>query len=539
MNEVMRQALAVFAQRMPPVVREHEILRVAGWMPGYDSEQKAELAIDEVLKWAQRRCGGRLPREAWEHESFDYLSGGRNSNCIRLQSSDGYLWSLRADDPDKNVAERVWTTEVVVGLLPNEPAKFSARLLVSTPEEELGVDPHVPGFVQQVVDTCGLARGNEVLSIAPTIVESEVDLAELLDDLVDPNRQLPIFVITFPSSDYDRHPFLDAERLQRSVLGLARVIIVTPSQTWALSENLGKFRSVFGGAARVYLPGFNEDADPYAHRLVLADQLNNREAALRCTQWVQRLAATESVRRAKLGDQVLAFSAIRSASLKSQQSAMSNEGASDADQLAVAMKRIEALEKEVTEKDIEQDYYLTEYQEERARAEAAEHQFSAATYRIRQLTDQIQSSGDPIDKSFSIPSDWNELHHWCDQHLLGRLTITSTARRNSKNPEYRDVEQVARCLLWLANDCLTARVEGASGSIREAVVEDGVRNSPCGSDTFDFDWQGRRLSADWHIKNGGNTRDPARCLRIYYCFDEQAQQIIVSDMPAHRRTGAT
>ena len=39
--------------------------------------------------------------------------------------------------------------------------------------------------------------------------------------------------------------------------------------------------------------------------------------------------------------------------------------------------------------------------------------------------------------------------------------------------------------------------------------------------------------------SGGNTRDPSRCLRIYYCFDEQTQQIIVSDMPAHRRTAAS
>jgi hypothetical protein len=82
------------------------------------------------------------------------------------------------------------------------------------------------------------------------------------------------------------------------------------------------------------------------------------------------------------------------------------------------------------------------------------------------------------------------------------------------------------------------RISGG-GSLREIVVEEGIRNSPCGEDTYEFDWSGRKFSADWHIKNGGNTRDPSRCLRIYYCFDEQTQQIIVSDMPAHRRTEAS
>lgn len=70
-------------------------------------------------------------------------------------------------------------------------------------------------------------------------------------------------------------------------------------------------------------------------------------------------------------------------------------------------------------------------------------------------------------------------------------------------------------------------------------IMDGIQNASCGADTYDFDWNGRKFSADWYIKNGGNTRDPIRCLRIYYCFDPQTQQIIVSDMPAHRRTGAT
>jgi hypothetical protein len=54
-----------------------------------------------------------------------------------------------------------------------------------------------------------------------------------------------------------------------------------------------------------------------------------------------------------------------------------------------------------------------------------------------------------------------------------------------------------------------------------------------------FDVQGRRLEADWHIKNGGNTRDPWRCLRISYRWDDVTQQIVVAEMPAHGRAGAS
>jgi hypothetical protein len=102
-----------------------------------------------------------------------------------------------------------------------------------------------------------------------------------------------------------------------------------------------------------------------------------------------------------------------------------------------------------------------------------------------------------------------------------------------------DVELAARCLLWLANDYRDRRMGGGEGSLRDQAVEDGLWNAHCGSDQFDLDWQGGRHTADWHIKNGGNTRDPKRCLRIYYFWDATTQQVIIAEMPAHRRTGAT
>src|SRR5262249_228555 len=67
--------------------------------------------------------------------------------------------AIRADDPDKCVPGRVWTTEVVVGLTNDKPCNFSTRLLVSTLEDELEIEPHTPGFMQQVAEKCALSRG--------------------------------------------------------------------------------------------------------------------------------------------------------------------------------------------------------------------------------------------------------------------------------------------------------------------------------------------------------------------------------------------
>lgn len=539
MNTSFQDALGPLARRLPRVVREHEILRVSGWIPGDDKSKVADIAIEEVLRWAQKRSGGRLPPEAWDRKSFDHNLGGRNSDGIRLQSGNSDIWAIRADDPDKKVAERVWTTEVVVGQLPDQPPRFSARLLVSTPEGELAIEPHSPGFVQQVSETCGLICGLRKLSPDPIRVETDTDAEDLIAFLIDPNRQLPVFVITLEDESASDHPTLSADTLSRATLGLAHVALVYPQPTWRLTNHFGKLKSVFGGAARVYLPGFSDDSDPYQHRLVLADQIATADGAARCSRWIRQLAAEESVRRSRLGREVLPFAAVRSASLQLRQETLKAEDASVADQLAAANKRIEALETRVAEQIEENEYFAKEFEQERSRAVAAEAQAQSSGYLVQELTKRLKDAGSDPDQNIELPNSWAEFVDWCNRHLSGRLVLTPRAQSGARKPDYSDVETAARALLWLANDCRDLRINGGTGSINNIKIFDGILNASCGSDTYDFDWNGRRFSADWHIKNGGNTRDPVRCLRIYYCFDLQTQQIIVSDMPAHRRTGAT
>jgi hypothetical protein len=94
-------------------------------------------------------------------------------------------------------------------------------------------------------------------------------------------------------------------------------------------------------------------------------------------------------------------------------------------------------------------------------------------------------------------------------------------------------------LKWLATKARESLMGQTGLVLSELPIEVGVRNAHCGSDQFDLDWNGRRFTADWHVKNGGNTRDPKRCLRIYYFWDDETNQIVIADMPAHRRSAAS
>lgn len=534
MSKSMYDALLPLANRMPRVVHEHEVLRVAGLIRDHAIND----VINEVLRWAQKRCGGRLPPEACNCESFDYLSGGRNSRCVRLRSDTSDLWAIRAEDPDKTVAGRVWTTDVVIGQFSEQPMHFSARLLVSTSEANMDIAPHTPGFIQQVVENFGLISDQKPLSVAPTVYDADADVNNLIDYLIDPSRKLPIFVVTLSDDGKINHPTFDTAAFSRAVLGVGHVALLYPVATWQLTKRFGKFKSVFGGAARVYLPGFSDDADPYIHRLVLANQLDTAEDARRAARWMQQLGARESILRTKIGRDVLTFGAVRNANLQRRQQNLRNADASASDQLKAANDQIEALENDAYSLISEKDNYIEKYEKERERAEIAESRAQKSAWRIQQLTDQLKARGDDPDKNIAIPSSWKELSTWCEEQLAGRLILTSNAHRGTRSPAFADVAIAANCLLWLASKCRDQFINGG-GSINNKRIMDGIQNASCGKDIFEFDWDGRRLLADWHIKSGGNTRDPTRCLRIYYCFDPQTQQIVVADMPAHRRTGAT
>jgi len=533
----MADALAPLRARLARPIREREVLRVAATISALNPEAGMEKARQAVLAWAQRRCGGDLPKRAWQGDSFEYIAAGRTTLGARLTTEAAELWALRGDDPDKTVPGRVWTTEVAVGRQDGQPPHLSLRLLVASPEEEPEFDPAVPGLLRQIAQQSGLLAGGFALSATPWRIDSEEDLEKLIDMLEAPARRLPVFLASGDERAEDPAlPLIDVDTLARATIGLAHVVVVPARFTYGLSDAFGKLRSCYHGAVRAYLPGFDSASDPYEHPLTLGEFVQRDPAAV--VAELRRFAAKESLRRLRLGQDVLAFASVRSAALQIEQEAKASSRTSDAEQLESALRQIEALRADVAEKqaEAEQNFELAHQEEERAKA--AETQLHHARERIRRLEAQLASRGQRPDEGVALPAAWGELAEWCDQTLIGRLVLAPPARRGIKKAEFEDLTLAARCLLWLAGDCRDRRMNGG-GSLANVPIEPGIENAPCGEDTFKFDFQGRRLEADWHIKNGGNTREPRRCLRIYYAWDEVTRQIVVAEMPAHRRTGAS
>jgi hypothetical protein len=253
-SEVPRAKPDVYIRRPRSLVAEYEILRISAFMGGDDSKNSLQAARTTVLKWVQTRTLGRLPEAAWTHQSFDHLAGGRNCSAVRLSSAGEDFWVLRAEDPDKTVPGRIWTTEIAIVKQHEQDARFTLRLVAGSTEPTLVIEPHVPGVVLQLIQSPGLSSGNfRHLSDKRVVIRSEDGARLLIDALLDPTRKLPIIVLSVPSSASDpERPLLDAATLAKACAGLALVVVLPAQYSWALQ----KMRTLLVGTNSSFLTGF-------------------------------------------------------------------------------------------------------------------------------------------------------------------------------------------------------------------------------------------------------------------------------------------
>ena len=514
--------------------REYEVLRVSGALL---SEEGAAKARKAVLNWYLRknRISSRsLPSRAWQFEDFEHWAGGRGCWAVGIKNEGADVWALRAEDPDSEVPGRVWSVEVVIGWQSGGTPRLSLRLLTTALEGRPSITPAVPRFVRVIAEEVGLLIDGRFSRSHPIYVESREQAEELADFLQDGKRLKPVVVIDL--GEQKDGNLID--RFSAQLVGLAHVVVLGDGASWVLTQRFGKELSVFHGGVRVYFPGFGGGAPGYRHRLFLAQELLTVENQQSVYNIISYNVAAYSYRHLRLEEDVLTFSSVRSAAAEIRSKRLENDDATPGQLVDQFKRQIDAIKAEKNDLD--------------GLLQLADQEISSANEKIFKLESELMYVRNRLDIEISKnneklsggenpeiwPDNWDDVKNWIDRSLAGSLVINSSAARNIKKAQYLNVAEVCRCLWWLATDCRDNFIHGG-GSLREFIISSGIRNSHCGSDSYETVWAGDKYSVEWHIKNGGNTRDPSRCLRIYYFWDAARRQIVVDDMPAHRRTDAT
>jgi len=218
-----------------------------------------------------------------------------------------------------------------------------------------------------------------------------------------------------------------------------------------------------------------------------------------------------------------------------QREAGISKSTSDREKLELAELEINALKGE------RDDWERMAYDEEAnakltvERATIAESRIFALNSRIVTLEERIREAtkGDP-DVALDVPKTFDRIREWADENLAGRLILTSRAARSAKNALFEDPSLAYRSLLLLSNEYRNMKIDGGEDRVQafeNKCRELGLENSRTGDETrllekgdeFVVLHKGQRQLLNFHLKNRGNTRDPKRCFRLYYFWDDEEQ----------------
>lgn len=542
-----------------------------------------------ALDWVQKTLGKTLPGKAWRFRPFALVGNGAACQAVRVRDRRRDLWSAQVKHAPARDQEVV--TEISVARTHGAACRIAVAVQDRSAVPVDGLEAYPADMLADMAERVPLMQGGRRLTPRPIPVDSDVTMKAFLRLLVDPGRTMPFAVVSAQPEEDDAGE-LDAQSqaLARSLAGLAVTWVLPAAMTYRLSDTVGKPLSVFLGAWRFYRAGFTQHARKADHPLILKKRMVDDDAVTDVIRMFVRMAAAEAIRAAPDGDGSFAFDAIAREAAEAARgparvmmflrnslgagsirdagdgyanpapdggladrtaaagASMANDGAAPAfvsePSRAAAihqsdpalepralMRRLSAARETARQR-------ASRYERTRQRAERAERERDEAVRRAEQLAGLVRSMGGDPDAGVPFPTTWDDFGEWCDECLAGRVTLTGSARRELGDAEFKDVGLAARCLHWLGGEYRDGRLKGGNPHLHGRVgdMEEGVFNAPCGGDTFDCSWCGENHNVDWHIKVGGNTRDPRRCLRIYYFWDDDTSQVVVASMPGHRRT---
>jgi hypothetical protein len=161
---------------------------------------------------------------------------------------------------------RRWTT-TATALVSNDFRGYWIDLECEDPNSTRGIPMAAPRLVRQILAEEGSpARGPVPIAAHHFVVRPGETVNHLLELLRDPDRDLPLVVFSPDErSDVatnDERALLAAETLA----GVAHVSLLSPNAVVEFNAALPDGMKVYGGAMRMYLPGFEDADDPTRHR---------------------------------------------------------------------------------------------------------------------------------------------------------------------------------------------------------------------------------------------------------------------------------
>ena len=180
-------------------------------------------------------------------------------------------WTIEHLSVDRGV-ESLWSVSV---LTPESDPNCIDIVLQTT--LATGVKPRLPTIIRRIAASTPTEGPDGLLRVRPSYIVTKGDVLDLVRDLQSPDRTLPILVMT--QDDHGEY-LRDPVEISQQGLGALTVKTLAHDMTYELTDRLGQEYRTFGGAVRLFQPGFDPDRDMASrHPRIMPDTMADRAIA--------------------------------------------------------------------------------------------------------------------------------------------------------------------------------------------------------------------------------------------------------------------
>lgn len=387
-----------------------------------------------------------------------------------------------------------------------------------------------PPVVRSLVKEQAVIADGRQLVDEPESVGVTAVTHTLLPLLLDVDRALPVVVVTTPLDA--REPLVDAGKMAGLLAGIAHVFqLASKEATVALSNALGKPRSAYEGAIRLYWPGFNTESDPNDHPLFRRRDIE----ALRGTEGsvadhlLHRIAGVAALHGPETWldhDFALIDAQERKRTRKAARERFRQEGAGDE-----MLRHLRDLESANDQFALEHDRQEAVIEHLQGQVQELEGSKQAVFDELRRRAHAARASG---------PTSVYEAVRFAAEDCR-RLDILPEALESAYSSTYQQPENVYDA--FLAMDRIAGRLAagtlpaGLAGAFAEAGLNFASDISDTAKRRFKDDY--RRRHGDREVMLGPHIRLGAgsarTMLRIYFAVDDTRRSFVVGHVGKHLR----
>ena len=505
--------------------------------------------IDLILPFVAKSLYAKLPPEATQHLSFEISNEDRLCECVAVPER--MLWAIRFKFASKDGTAWYYDVSLV-----REDDRLIFGMKIDT---AFGTDVKALQAKLLLVESllgCGLLAQGRPVTANLWLVNTPEDVSALVALLEDPYRSLPVIVISAVNRNAWRltpsapEYLVNAEYLANRVKGYAIVARINFQSAYALTEAVGKSWSVYDGACRTYFPKIDFDnGSPAHHPGNFKDKIwfwnyeglrGERGYTAFLIDTAHRVASTS--RTDWSGLYFVPDARILAAELEMAHAMH----LANAPERELAMQnQIAALQRKLQTEEEENADWLGELEKATEEAEYYKQENIALRLRLDALRAHlIRQSGESPDKEIQIPDNYKVMGEWVKEHLAGRLILLPRAERAASKAEYTEVGMVYRALLILANEDRDSRMgTGTDKAFRDALAQYGmdfsgsIDKSRAGQegDAYYVNYPigtTQRVFLQFHLERG-NRHEDRYCMRIYFFWDDDTNQVVVGWLPSH------